>query len=79
MFSAAEDSANPAVLAAFQLDLVHRRQKSFSPQQLPGTWGFFFFSLLLPALRSISKCQAGLSGVPSGTRGLKRQRDEGLE
>lgn len=40
----AEDSANPTVLAAFQLDLVYRWQKSFSPQQLSGTWGF---SLLL--------------------------------
>ena len=76
MFVAAEDGVNPAVLAAFRLDLVSGRQKSFSPQQLSGTRGF---SLLLSALRSMSKCPAGLPRVPSGTRRTKHQRDEGLD
>lgn len=74
MFFTAEDSVNPTILAAFQLDLVYRWQESFSLQQLLGTQGFL---LLLSALRSISKCQAGISWVPSGTRRIKHQRDEG--
>lgn len=75
MFFTAGDSVSPTVLAAYQLDLVYRWQKSFSSQQLSGTRGF---SLLISALRSISKCQAGLSRVPSGTQSIKHQRDEGL-
>lgn len=57
-FSAAEDSVNAAVLAMFQLDLVSRRQKSFSLQQLSG------LGLVLLLLSALESVRPGSSGCP---------------
>lgn len=58
-FSAAEDGVNAAVLVMFQLDLISRRQKSFSLQQLSGLG---LVLLLLSALASVRPGSPGALG-----------------